>query len=112
MDSVPSVLKGTITIKPQSTVQVTVAQASVANSKPNVEFQSHADTCVAGDNCFTVYWLMSLVVIQDGYKQTKSVNAPVCYDDPHSGYKYILMINQATQISGTANPLLCLMQCH
>ena len=36
---------------PLSTVRVMVTHASVANSKPKVELDSHADMCVLGDNC-------------------------------------------------------------
>ena len=31
-----------------------VAHATVASSKPNVELDSHVDTCVVGDNCLVI----------------------------------------------------------
>ena len=37
-------------IKPLTTVHITMAHTSVASSKPEVELDSHADTCVIGDN--------------------------------------------------------------
>ena len=42
-------------IKPLSTIQVIVAHASVVSSKPKIEFDSHADTCVVGDNCLVIH---------------------------------------------------------
>ena len=40
-------------------------------------------------------------------------NCLVSHDhDPHSGQKYILMINQAIQIYGQENHLLYSIQCH
>ena len=37
-------------IKPLTTIRFMVAHASVACSKPKVELDSHADTCVVSDN--------------------------------------------------------------
>ena len=54
-------------IKPLSTIQVMVAHASVASSKPKEELDSHADICVVGDNLFNInnhYRLMSTNMIQ------------------------------------------------
>ena len=42
-------------VKPLSTICVTVAHASVASGKPKVESDSHADTCIFGDNCLVIY---------------------------------------------------------
>ena len=35
-------------------MQVMVTHASVASSKPKEELDSHADTCVVGDNCLVI----------------------------------------------------------
>ena len=32
-----------------------MAHASIASSKPKVEFDLHADMCVVGDNCLVIY---------------------------------------------------------
>ena len=32
-----------------------MAYSSVANSKPNVKLDSHADICVVGDNCLVIH---------------------------------------------------------
>ena len=40
------------------------------------------------------------------------IEATVGYQDPQSGKKFILMINQAIHIDGLDNCLLCPMQCH
>ena len=41
----------------------------------------------------------------------REVNDTVCYDNPHNGQKYTLMINHMVQISGLPNHLSCPMQC-
>ena len=38
------------------------------------------------------------------------MNAAKCYNDQHSGLKYILIINQAIHISGLVDQILCIMQ--
>ena len=48
-------------------MQVMVAHALVASSKPKVELDSHADTCLVDDNCLVINdhnQLMSTVMIQ------------------------------------------------
>ena len=104
-------------LKPLSTVQVIVAHASVASSKPKVELDSHADTCVVGDNCVVVHNLNRPVNVysydpMDGHRSAKTVNAEVGYQNPQSGQKFILMMNQAICIDGLVNHLLCPMQCY
>ena len=42
---------------------------------------------------------------------TVTINT-VWYQDPQSGQKFILLINQAICINGLENHLLCPMQCH
>ena len=104
-------------LKPLSTVQVTVAHASVASSKPKIELDSHADICVVGDNYLVVHDLNRPANVysydpKDDHRSTKKVNAAVGYQDPQSGQKFTLIINQAICIEGLVNHLLCPMQCH
>ena len=86
-------------IKPLSTIQVIVAHASVVSSKPKIEFDSHADTCVVGDNCLVIHDHNRPETVysydpKDGQRSTKTVHATVGYQDPQSGQKFILMKNQ------------------
>ena len=53
-DSQPSELRDSH-LTPLCTVQIMVAHASVASSKPKVELDLHADTFVVGNNCLVVY---------------------------------------------------------
>ena len=89
-----------------------VAHASVATSKPKV-----ADMCVVGDKCSVIHNHNRPVNVysydpKDGHRSAKTVDATVGYQDPQSGQKFILMINQAICIDGLVNHLLCPMQCH
>ena len=93
-----------------------VAYASVASSKLKVELDSHADTCGVGDICLVIHNLNRPVNVysydpKDDYRSAKTVNATVGYQDPQSGQKFILMINQAICIDGLVNHLLLPMQC-
>ena len=90
-----------------------VADASVASSKPKVELDSHADTCVVGDNCLDLNGPVNVYSYdtKDGHRSAKTVDAAVGYQDPQSGHEFILMINQAIHIDGLVNHLLCPMQC-
>ena len=93
-----------------------MAHASIASSKPNVELDSHADMCVVGDNCLVIHNHNRPVNVysydpKDGYRNAKTVDVAVGYQDPQSGQKFILIINQAIHIDGLVNHLLCLMQC-
>ena len=90
-----------------------VAHASVASSKPKIELDSHADTCVVGDNCLVIHNYNRLVNVysydpKDGHRSAKTVDATVGYQDPQSRKKFILMISQAIWIDGLDNHLLCL----
>ena len=49
---------------------------------------------------------------KDSHKSAKTVDATIGYQDPQSGQKFILMINQAISIDGLVNLLLRPMQCH
>ena len=94
-----------------------MAHASVASSKPKAELVSHTDMCVVGDNCLVIHNHNRPVNVysynpKDGHRCSKTVNAAVGYQDPQSGQKFILMINQAIYIDGLENHLLCPMQCH
>ena len=93
-----------------------VAHASVASSKPKIELDSHAETCVVGDNCLVIHNHNRPISVynydpKDGHRSAKTVDVAVCYQDPQSGQKFILMINQAIHIDGLVNHLLCPMQC-
>ena len=75
-----------------------MAHASIASSKPNVELDLQADTYVDGDNHLVTHDHNRPVNIyiynpKDGHR-TKTVDAAVEYQDPQSGQKYFLMINQ------------------
>ena len=94
-----------------------VARASVASSKPKVELDSHADMCVVGDNCLVFHDYNRPVNVhkydlKDGHRSAKTIDAAVGYQDPQSGQKFLLMINQAICIDSLVNCLLCPMQCH
>ena len=94
-----------------------VAHASVASSNSKVEFDSHADTCVGSNNSLVIHDHDRPVNVysydpKHGHRSTKTVDAAVGYQDPQSGQKPILMINQAICIDGQDNYLLCSMQCH
>ena len=85
-----------------------VAHASVASSKPKVELDSHEDTCVVGDNCLLIHDHNRLVNVysynpKDGNKSAKIVDAAVDYQDPQSGQRFILIMNQAICIYGLVN---------
>ena len=108
MVSQPSEL-GDIFIKPLSTLQVTVAHATVASSKPKEELDSHAGTCVVGDNCLVINDHKRPVNVysydpKDGNKSAKTVNAAKSHQDPHSDQKFILVINQASFMSHAVLP--------
>ena len=92
-----------IYIEPLSTICIMVAHASVESSKPKVELDSHADTCVVGDNCLAIHDHNEPVNVncydqKDGHRSVKTVDATVDYQDPKSGQNFILMINQAIHI--------------
>ena len=98
-------------------MQVMVTHASVASNKPKVELDSHADTCVVGDNCLVIHDRKRPENIysydpKDGHRSAKTVDATVGYQDQQSAKKFILVINQAICIDDLDNHLLCPMQCH
>ena len=70
-------------------------------------------TSMYGDNCLVIHDHNRPLNVfnydpKDGHECVRIVNA----EDPHSGQKYILMIDQAIQISDVDNHLLGPMQCH
>ena len=74
-------------IQPLSTIQVMVAHASIASSKPKVDLDSDAYTCVVSDNCFFLHDLNRTVDVysydpKDGHRSTKTVDAAIGYQDP------------------------------
>ena len=86
--------------------------ASVASSKSNIELDSHADTCVVGDNCIVIHDHNSPGYInsydpKDGHRRAKIADVTLGYQDPHSGQIFFLMIHQAVGINGLENHLLC-----
>ena len=44
--------------------------------------------------------------------EVPTIDAAVAYQNPQSGQKYILMIDQVIHINGLENHLLCPMQCY
>ena len=86
------------------------------NGETTLELDSHADTCVLGqdaliildyDRPVSVYGYDSAL----GAKTYKTVSGVVAYDDPISGEVYHLVINQAIHIPHLDHHLLCPMQC-
>ena len=66
-----------------------VAHAAVASSKPKVELDSHADTCVVCINCLVIYDHNRLVNVysydpKDGHRSAMTVDVAVGYNDPQS----------------------------
>ena len=95
--------KGTTSLL--STMQIMVAHASAASSKPKVESYSHADTCVVEDNSLLIYDHNRLVNVYSydpkvGHRSAKTVDATVGYHEPQSGQRFIIIINQAICIGG------------
>ena len=66
-----------------------MAHVSVASTKPKVEFDSHADMCVVGDNCLVLHDHNRPVHVysydkKDGHKSDMKVDASVGSHDPQS----------------------------
>jgi hypothetical protein len=78
------------------------------------ELDSHADTCVIGDNALILRDHERRVSVT-GYdhsrpKTYKIVDAVVGHEDPETGEEYMLVINQAIYIPGLKHNLICPMQ--
>ena len=94
-----------------------VAHVSASSRKHKVELDSHADTCVVCENCLVTHYHNRPVYVYsydpiDGHRIAKTVDVSVGYQDPQSGQKLIIIINQAIHIDGLVNHLLCLMKCY
>ena len=78
------------------------------------EMDSHADTCVVGDNALIIHDHERHIAVT-GYdhgrsKTYKIVDAVIGYDDPETGDLCMLVCNQAIHIPGLKHNLLCPMQ--
>ena len=67
---------------PMTTLCATVAHALIASSKPKVELDYHAETCVLNDNCLATHDRNEPVNVYSydvkiGHKCAKTVNAAV-----------------------------------
>ena len=71
--------------------------------------------CVVGDIFFVIHYHKPVNIysynLKDGHRSSKTVDAPVGYQDPQSVQKFILMKNQAIFINSLEYQLLCPMQC-
>ena len=70
-----------------------------------------------GDNCLVINDHNRPVNVysynpKDSHISAKTVGATIGYQDPWSGGKFILMINQGIYIDDLENHLLCPMLCH
>ena len=86
-----------------SPIHVMLGQASVASSQLKLEFDSHADVSVAGDNCLVIHDHNRPVSVfhydpKDGQRSAKTIDAVVGYQDPQNEQKFTLMINQADMV--------------
>jgi hypothetical protein len=82
----------------------------------SLELDSHADTCVLGCDAINIldYNQPVFVVGYDeslGCKTYQTVSGVVAYDDPQTGRRLHLIINQAIHISHLYHHFLCPMQC-
>ena len=82
-DSWPNVLRNSY-VKPLSAIHVMVAHASVASRKQKVELDSHAETCLVGDNCLASHDHNRPVDVscydpKGGHRSAKTVDATVGY---------------------------------
>ena len=101
----------------------TKSVANLLSSKLNphgmttLELDSHADTCVLGQDCLIILDYDQPVQEVVGYdpalgtKTYKTVSGIVAYDDPTTGEVFHLVINQAIHIPHLDHHLLCPMQC-
>ena len=82
-NSQPSMLSDSH-FKPLNIIHVLIAHASVAHSKSKVKINSHADTCVVGNNCLIIHDHNRQVNVysynpKDGYRSAKKFDATVDY---------------------------------
>ena len=89
---------------------------SLAVVKTNIELDSHADTCVADDDCLVVHDDNSPVNVF-GYdpkaesKHANLANVAVAYMEPETSQVVIILIIQVIEMKSHNHFLLCLMQC-
>ena len=85
-------------------------------SEHPTDLDSHADTCVVGQNAVIVHLLNKKVNVtgfdpsQGKLKDLELVSAALAYDDPTTGETIILMVHQAVHVPTMQNDLLCPMQ--
>jgi len=95
--------------------QLSAAVRGLVDSS-RTELDTHADTCVVGNNCLIVHEYDRWVTVtgydptQGSVKDLKVVGAVIAYDCPQTGEVIIIRINQAIHIKSMSNNLLCPMQ--
>ena len=101
---------------PIQIVNATRSQARAEAREVQSELDSHADTCVVGNNAL-VFQDFDRPVDVIGYdkelgvaENCRTVGAAVAYDDPGTGQTIILVINQATYMPQLETNLLNPMQ--
>ena len=92
----------------------TVISSMQLEEDSRTELDSHADTCVVGDNALIIHEHNRTVDVV-GYegsagrsKRLKVVDAAVAYEG-FGGEFYILRLNQAIYVKGLPHNLLCLL---
>jgi hypothetical protein len=83
----------------------------------HTELDSHADTCVVGDDTALILQDFERPVRVHGYndkvaeaKNCKTVSGTITYDHPETGDIYMLVIHQVILIPSMKANLLCPMQ--
>ena len=93
-----------------------IAHTSLTVVKTKIELDSHADTCILGDNCLIVHNHNRPVNVygynpKAGSKHAHIVNAAVAYRETETGHVVIPLLNQASETKGLSYHFLCLMKC-
>ncbi len=115
----------TQTIETLRTIRLRIDQQRIVNDirykldgihETTLELDSHANTCVLGCDALIIldYNRPVSIVSYDeslGSKTYQTVSGVVAYDDPQTGRKLHLIINQAIHIPHLDHHLLCPMQC-
>jgi len=81
-------------------------------SSSQCELDSHAEQSCVSERCALIIHDYERPVTVYGYdnergKTLKIVDAVVCYTDPSTGDKWMLIINQALLVPGLQHPLIC-----
>ena len=81
--------------KSLSTINITVAHASIATTKLKEELDSHADTGVVVNNFHDHNRPVNVYSYdtKDGNRSANTVDATVGYKDPQKGQKFMLVMN-------------------